>query len=84
MTSLEEMREELREKFERIETCDDILKKLRETEQIYIIDHDIPLSISKGLFNLLDARRRLEAGKRDVPQEQFEFEDVIAVLLGLE
>jgi len=83
MTSLEEMREELREKFERIETCNDILKKLRETDQIYIVDHDVPLSISKGLFNLLDARRRVEAEKRGVPQEQFEFEDIIALLLGL-
>jgi len=69
---------------EEIELCADISKKLRETGQIYIIDHDMPLSISKGLSNLLDARRRLEARKRGVPQEQFEFEDVIAVLLGLE
>jgi len=82
MTSLDEMRGELREKFEQIEKCNDILKKLRETEQIYIIDHDMPLSISKGLFSLLDARRKLEAGKRSIPQEQFEFEDIIALLLG--
>ena len=65
------------------EKCRDILKKLRETNQIYIIDHDVPLSISKTIFSLLDARRRLEARKRGVPEGQFEFEDIIGHLLGL-
>ena len=83
MTSLENMRRELREKYEEMEKCRDILKKLRETKQIYIIDHDVPLSISKHLFNLLDARRREEARKRGIPQEQFDFEDIIGLLIGL-
>ena len=88
MTSLDEMRRELRLKFNNLTTeerekCRDILKKLRETNQIYIIDHDVPLSISKTIFSLLDARRRLEARKRGVPEEQFEFEDIIGHLLGL-
>lgn len=34
--------------------CKDILTKLEETGQIYIVDHDIPLSISKTLFWMLD------------------------------
>lgn len=64
------------------EICRDILKKLEETRQVYIVDHDIPLSISKRLFDMLDAKRKEEAKKRGVPENQFEFEDIIALLLG--
>ena len=63
--------------------CQDILAKLRETKQIYIIGHDIPLSLSQSLFKLLDARRRAEAEKRGIPEAQYEFEDVIGVLLDI-
>lgn len=64
-------------------TCKDILQKLKETNQIYIVGHDIPLSISKHLFNMLDARRKQEAAKRKIPEEQYEFEDIIGLFLGL-
>jgi len=63
--------------------CADILLKFKETKQIYIVGHDIPLSISKHLFNLLDARRRAEAAKLGVPENQYEFEDIIGLLLGI-
>ena len=65
------------------EICRDILKKLKETGQVYIVDHDIPLSISKHIFHLLDQRRRHEAAKLGVPEVQYEFEDLLAKLLGL-
>lgn len=63
--------------------CRDILKKLEETGQVYIVDHDIPLSISKTLFWMLDARRREEATKLGVPESQYEFEDLLGKFLGL-
>jgi len=63
--------------------CADILLKLKETKQIYIVGHDMPLSISKHLFNMLDARRKAEAAKLGVPEDQYEFEDVIGLLLGI-
>lgn len=63
--------------------CADILTKLKETKQIYIIGHDYPLSISATLFKLLDARRREEAKKRKVPEDQYEFEDIIGLFLGI-
>lgn len=65
------------------EICVDILQKLKETKQVYIIDHDIPLSISKHLFHLLDTRRKEEAAKRGIPEMQYEFEDIIGLFLGL-
>ena len=98
MTSLEDMRRELREKFERlkkgnpcsgeltpeeIEVCTDILKKLRETEQIYIVDLDYPVSITKTLFKMLDAMRRVRAEKIGIPEEQFDIESYFAFILGL-
>lgn len=61
----------------------DILAKLKQTKQIYIVGHDIPLSISKHLFALLEAKRLEEAKKRGVPPEQFEYEDILGVFLGL-
>jgi hypothetical protein len=66
---------------EKEEICRDILKKLEETGQVYIVDHDVPLSISKYLFSLLDQRRRAEAAKLGVPEKQYEFEDVLWKLL---
>ncbi len=62
----------------------DIIEKLEKTNQTYIIGHDVPLSISKGLFEMLDARRKEEAVKREVPVIQYEFEDIIALLLGID
>ncbi len=65
------------------EICRDILKKLGETGQVYIVSHDTPLSISTFLFNLLDARRKQEATKLGIPEIQYEFEDIIGKFLGL-
>jgi len=65
------------------EVAKDIIAKLQETNQIYLMGHDTPLSISKYLFYLLDLRRRLEAKSRGIPEDQFEFEDIIGLLLGL-
>lgn len=79
MASLEDMKRELRKRV----ICADILKKLEETGQVYIVDHDIPLSISRHIFNLLDQRRRAEAAKLGIPEVQYEFEDVLWKLLGL-
>lgn len=61
----------------------DFLKELRQTGQIYIIGHGTVLSISKPLFQMLDTKRKVEALKRRVPANQFEFEDVIGVFLGI-
>lgn len=70
-------------KAEDLEIAEDIIKKLDETKQIYIIGLDIPLSITKGLFDLLERRRKLEGFKRRIPLEQFDDEDVLGVLLGV-
>jgi len=67
--------------FEKI--CADILIKLKKTKQVYIVGHDYPLSISETLFNILDARRREEAKKKNVPEDQYEFEDIIGLFLGI-
>lgn len=66
-----------------VEASLDFLKELRDTGQVYIIGHDTVLSISKLLFKMLDTRRRIEALKRRVPENQFEFEDAIGALLGI-
>lgn len=73
----------IRKWLEEREICRDILKKLEETGQVYIVDHDIPLSISKHIFHLLDLRRKEEAAKLGVPEVQYEFEDILAKFLGL-
>lgn len=65
------------------EVCKDILKKLDETGQVYIIDHDYPISVSKTLFKMLDDKRREMARKLGVPEEQYEFEDLFWDLLRL-
>lgn len=61
----------------------DIFKKLKETKQIYIVGHDVPLSISKHLFKLLDLARRARGKQKGVPEEQFEFEDILGFFLGI-
>jgi len=68
----------------RVSVIVDILKKLEETGQIYIPGLDMPLSITKSLFQILDARRRAEAEKRGIPEIQFDYEAILGVLLGLE
>jgi hypothetical protein len=64
-------------------TAFDMLSKLNETSQTWIVGHDMPLSISHDLFKMLDIRRRSVAVLKRVPEEQYEFEDIIAHLLGL-
>jgi len=59
------------------EICKDILKKLRETGQIYIVEHDVPISVSRHVFRILNEKRRLEAKRRGVPEEQYEWEDLL-------
>lgn len=98
MTSLDEMRRELREKYERlersnpspgelsaeeIEVCTDILEKLRETRQIYIVDLDYPISVTKTLFKLFDAMRRKRAEKIGIPEVQYDIEAYIFDLIRL-
>jgi hypothetical protein len=66
-----------------LDTIQDFIKKLEETKQIYIVGHDIPLSISSILFNLLDLARRQRAKQKGIPEEQFEFEDILGFFLGI-
>lgn len=65
------------------EVCQDMLKRLEETKQIYIVGLDIPISVTKGLFSLLDAKRRGVARQKGVPEEQFDFEDMMGYFLGI-
>ena len=57
--------------------CEDIQRKLRETEQIYLPELDMPLSITRNLFDLLDAKRKALAKARGVPEIQYDFEDLL-------
>jgi len=59
------------------EVCRDMLEKLKETKQVYIVEHDVPISVSKHIFRLLDERRKLEAKRRSLPEEQYEWEDLL-------
>lgn len=61
----------------------DIFRHFKETGQGYIIGHDVPLSIPMALFNVLEQRRKDEAKRRGVPDNQYEYEDLLATLLGL-
>jgi len=55
----------------------DIIKKLQETKQVYIECHDYPISVSRWAFDLFDLARRQMAKKEGIPEEQYEFEDLI-------
>lgn len=66
-----------------IEVCKDVLKKFKETQQIYIVDHDMPISVSKTVFNSLVKKHREFASKLNIPVEQWEYEDTIGILTGL-
>lgn len=74
---------EIRRLIENKEICLDFLDKLEHTNQIYIVGVDPPLSITKQLFKILEMRRQFEAKRREVPLEQFGYEDVLGTLLGL-
>lgn len=66
----------------RIEQAVDIILKLNETKQVYIIGHDIPVSLSYYAYGLLDKKRREIADELGVPEDQYEFEDLVLILTG--
>ncbi|GAI56471.1 unnamed protein product, partial [marine sediment metagenome] len=55
-----------------IEVCQDMLKRLEETKQIYIVGLDVPISVTRGLFSLLDEKRKEVARQKGIPEEQFD------------
>lgn len=63
------------------EICEDIQRKLKATDQIYLPELDMPLSITRGLFSLLDAKRKALAKARGVPEIQYDFEDLLFELV---
>lgn len=67
----------------RIEQALDIINKLEATNQIYIIGHDIPVSLSRYVYASLEAKRRAMAEELGVPENQFEFEDCVGMLTGM-
>jgi DNA-directed RNA polymerase subunit RPC12/RpoP len=62
---------------EELEVCQDFLMRLRETGQIYIVGHDVPISISRGLYIFLDELRKKMAKEKGVPEVQYEWEDLL-------
>ena len=60
----------------------DVILRLEETNQTYIIGHDIPVSISKHVYTLLENKRRATAAELGIPENQYEFEDLIMLLVG--
>lgn len=71
------------ERVKDIEVCQDMLKRLEETKQIYIVGLDVPISVTKGLFSLLDGKRREIARQKGIPEEQFDLEDLLGYFVGL-
>jgi len=62
--------------------CRDIIQKLKETGQVYIVEHDYPISVSRFIFKALDEKRRKRARELGVPEVQYEFEDLFAHFIG--
>jgi ABC-type ATPase with predicted acetyltransferase domain len=62
---------------EELEVCQDFLRRLRETGQIYVVGHDVPISISRGLYIFLDELRKKMAKEKGVPEVQYEWEDLL-------
>jgi len=60
----------------------DIMEQIRKTSQVYIVGHDVPVSISKPVFDYLDAKRKEISSELKVPEAELEFEDAIAILCG--
>ena len=67
----------------RIEQALDIVNLLNQTNQTYIIGHDIPVSISKHVYACLEVKRQKMAEEFGIPEVQFEFEDCIGILTGM-
>lgn len=59
---------------------EDVLKRLRATDQIYIIGHDTPISVSNEVFAMCRAALVEYAAMLDVPVEQVEMEDLFAAI----
>lgn len=66
----------------KIEVALDIIAKLEVTSQVYIIGHDIPVSISRFAYAKLEMKRREVAKELGIPEDQYEFEDLIMLLTG--
>jgi len=60
----------------------DIMEQIRKTSQVYIVGHDIPISISRPVYEYLDDKRREIAQKLGVPEIELEFEDAVAIICG--
>ena len=67
----------------RIEQALDIINLLNQTNQTYIIGHDIPVSISRFVYASLEVKRKKMAEELGIPEVQFEFEDCIGILTGM-
>jgi len=65
-----------------IEIAKDIFQKLKETNQIYIVGHDYPISVSKHIFNGLSKALDAYAVAKSVPRIEVEMEDLFGMLLG--
>lgn len=68
---------------EDLEVAKDVLEKLRETDQIYLVGHDYPISVSEPVFRRVDLFRRAKAMSIGVPESQFEFEDLLSIWTGM-
>lgn len=66
----------------RIEQALDIIAKLDTTKQTYIIGHDIPVSLSWYTYGLLEKKRLKVAKELGIPEDQYEFEDLVMILTG--
>jgi hypothetical protein len=68
---------------EELEIAKDMIEQLKKTNQVYIVGHDVPISVSKVVFERVDTMRKVYAAKHGIPQEQFEFEDILSIWSGL-
>lgn len=68
---------------EELQIARDIFDKLEETNQIYIIGHDYPISVSHSIFKLLQKALEALATAKGVPVVQLEMEDLFGVFLGI-
>ena len=60
----------------------DLYEQIMKTRQTYIVGHDVPVSISRPVYNYLDAKRKELSKELNVPEVELEFEDTIAMLCG--
>lgn len=60
----------------------DLYKQIVDTKQTYIVGHDVPVSISRPVYEYLEAKRKELSQKLKVPDVELEFEDAVAILCG--